>query len=121
MEVTGTVEKLLPAVSGQTKTGDTWQKQTFLLRTEDEYDNLYPIEAFGKAMEHLNGLSVGQKITAHFNVKCNEYQGKYYVSLGLWKIEKIIKDVPQQQAPTKAYQAPPVTSNLTDESNDLPF
>jgi len=120
MEVTGKVERILPAVSGQTKSGDTWQKQTFLLRTTDEYDNLYPIEAFGKAMEHMGNVEEGDNVTAHFNVKTNEYQGKYYVSLGLWKIEKEVKAAPQQTpAAPKPTAQREVPAHVVDDS--LPF
>ena len=115
MEVTGKVEKILPVISGETKKGDTWQKQTFVIRTSEEYNNLYPIEAFGKAMEQMSKLKVGQTVTAKFNVNANEYQGKYYVSLGLWKVD-VDEDVVSKQKPEMAAQ-----EAAFEADSELPF
>lgn len=120
MEATGKIEKILPVVSGTTKTGDTWQKQTFLLRTEDEYDNLYPIEAFGKAMEHMGKIKVGDIVTAHFNIKCNEHQGRYYVALGLWKVETTVKAESNTPAQPKVVSKQEAVFEAEDDLG-LPF
>jgi hypothetical protein len=36
----------------------------------------------------LQSCAVGEMVKVSFNVRGNEYQGKYYVSLQGWKVEK---------------------------------
>lgn len=117
MEVSGKVETILPKVTGNKKDGGTWEKQTFVVRTNEEYNNLYPIEAFGKSMEQMSKLKVGQEVTVNFNINANEYQGKYYVSLGLWKVDV---DADVQEAAKPRAMAPQEAAFENDDSN-LPF
>lgn len=89
MEVQGRITKILDPVSGTSKAGKEWKKQTFILETEEKYNNVYPIEVFGldKLEEVKDVLQVGNEVNVHFNVNANEWQGKYFVSLSSWKIE----------------------------------
>ena len=41
LEVTGVIENILPLEKGQSKDGKQWQKQIFLLKTDEQYNNLY--------------------------------------------------------------------------------
>lgn len=85
-QVTGTVEKVLPVE--QVK---EWQKGGIVIRTQDEYNNLYPLSAFGKAMDAISKVKEGMEVTAHFNVKANEgtgnYEGRYFTNLDVWKVD----------------------------------
>ena len=58
---------------------------------------------------------VGQDVDVDFNVKTNEWKGKYFTSLGAWKIFKAeVTDSPEGLDVTG-------TEVKADESNDLPF
>ena len=89
MEVQGRITKILDPQSGTSKAGKEWKKQTFILETEEKYNNVYPIEVFGleKLEEVQDVLKVGNTVNVHFNVNANEWQGKYFVSLSMWKAE----------------------------------
>ena len=58
---------------------------------------------------------VGQDVDVDFNVKTNEWKGKYFTSLGAWKIFKA--------EVTDSIEGLDVTGTevKADESNDLPF
>ena len=45
-KVTGKVEKILPVVKGTSKAGAEWQKLEFVVKTDDEYNNIYCFEIF---------------------------------------------------------------------------
>ena len=121
MEVSGKVESILPKVTGNKKDGGTWEKQTFVVRTNEEYNNLYPIEAFGKSMEQMSKLKVGQEVTVNFNINANEHQGKYYVSFGLWKVD-VDSDVATPAQPKAISKQEEAFANAgNDGSDDLPF
>ena len=116
LEITGKLEKFLDVESGTSKAGKEWKKQSFLVRTEEEYNNLYCFEVFGE--EKVDNLTKYQKendtVKVVFNVGCNEWKGKYFTSLSAWRIEKAegaVNGVPTVDQPT--------VNN--DDSQDLPF
>lgn len=109
MEVTGKITKFLDQVTGQKKDGSgEWVKQSFILETRDQYNNLYCFEVFGKEkVDNLNKFNkVGDTVTVEFNVQTNEWQDKYFTSLQAWLIKK-----PEHPAPV----------GTQDEDEGLPF
>ena len=89
-KVTGKVDKILPVVTGTTKLGAEWQKLEFVIKTDDEYNNVYCFEIFGneKVDNFKKFTKLHDMVDVKFNVKCNEWQGKYYSSLAAWSIFK---------------------------------
>lgn len=115
MNVTGRYERKLDTQNGTTKAGKSWSKETIIVTTTEEYDNVYPIEFFGdKAIANLNNATVGDMVEVEFNIKANEYNGRHYVSLGGWKIAKVESDTSTP---------PPVATpaEIVNEENPLPF
>ena len=112
LEVTGVIEKILPLETGTTKDGKEWKKQNFLLKTDEQYNNLYCFEIFGeeKVDNFLKYNKVGQSVKVDFNVGCNEWNGKYFTKLNAWKIFSVKSEV------TEAV----IVSAAVTES-DLPF
>ncbi len=86
MEVNGKLIKKLNVESGTSKAGKEWEKQTCLVETNDEFNNLVAISAFGKdKIKQLNKLEVGMHVTISCNVYSREYNGKYYHNIdGYW-------------------------------------
>jgi len=110
LEVTGIIENILPLEKGQSKDGKQWQKQSFLLKTAEQYNNLYCFEIFGdeKVENFIKFNKVGQSVKVDFNVGCNEWNGKYFTKLSAWKIFK---------ADSKEEEV----SQEEDANSDLPF
>ena len=110
MEVTGTITKVLPTQNGTSKAGKEWKKLSFLLETTEEYNNLYCFDVFGEEkvdnFEKYN--KVGNSVKVDFNVKCNEWKGKFFTSLDAWKVFK-----------ADAEEAAPVVEEAVKD--DLPF
>lgn len=110
-KVTGKVEKILPVVKGINKNGAEWQKLDFVIKTDDEYCNIYCFQIFGEEkVEAFNKFTkLNDMVDVKFNVKCNEWKGKYYSSLAAWSV-------------FKAEAAPAFEPVAVDEqSGDLPF
>lgn len=110
LEVQGKLEKFLPVQKGTKKDGGEWQKQLFLVRTTEEYNNLYCFEVFGdEKVENLTKYQKeGDDVKVIFNVSTNEWKEKYFTSLSAWRIEKV------------GSETPPVKAESEDE-NPLPF
>jgi hypothetical protein len=118
MKVQGKITKINEVASGTSAaTGKEWKKLSFLLETTEEYNNLYCFEVFGeeKVEQFAKFNRVGQDVDVDFNVKTNEWKGKYFTSLSAWKIFKAdVTDAPEGLEVTG-------TEVKADESNDLPF
>lgn len=93
MKVQGKITKILEKVTGQKKDGSgEWVKQSFIVTTSEQYNNLYCFEVFGaEKVENLNKFNkVGDLVDVEFNVQTNEWQGKYFTSLQAWNIKKVV-------------------------------
>ena len=112
MTFTGKIIAITEKITGENN-GKTWEKQSLIIQEEaDKYPQKIVIEAFNKA-DIIGKLEVGDNITAHFNVVANEYNGKWYGSNSLWKIEKKENDT------TAALKQAPSSPSTLDK--DLPF
>lgn len=115
LEVQGKITKFLEVQSGTAASGNEWKKQSFLIETEEQYNNLYCFEVFGaEKVDNLEKFNkVGDDVSVQFNVNTNEWKGKYFTSLSAWRIEKVdsSSDSPEPE---------PVPAS-TDSNGDLPF
>lgn len=66
--------------------GETWIKQNFLIRTNDNYPQLVEFMTFNAAQDMLSRCKVEDTVNVYFNVKSREYQGKYYTELTAYRI-----------------------------------
>ena len=65
----------------------------------------------------LDGLAEGDEVEVSFNVRGNEYNGKYYVNLQAWRLNKSSSEsAPSEQAPSE-----PDFEPVGDDDDDLPF
>ncbi len=79
MEIKGKLVKKLQAEAGTSKAGKAWEKQTVVIDTGNDFNNLIAVSAFGEdKIKHLNKLEVGMEVTILCNVYSREYNGKYY-------------------------------------------
>ena len=116
MQITGRLKQFLPVQTGEKKDGSgQWKKQSFLVETNEKYNNLYCFEVFGE--EKVDNLAKYQKegdeVTVEFNVVTNQHNGNYYTSLSAWKINKVGS---QQQAPQSNEPA-----GIGADEDDAPF
>ena len=61
-------------------------KREFVVTTAEQYPQQIKLEFIKDKCGLLDNFSVGQSVSVDFNLRGNEYQGKYYVSLQAWKI-----------------------------------
>ena len=112
LEITGTLEKFLPVQKGTSKAGKEWQKQSFIVKTKEEYNNLYCFEVFGdeKVENLIKYQKEGDQVKVTFNVNTNEWQDKFFTSLSAWRIEKVGGEAAQE-----------MPADTIDENEPLPF
>tara|TARA_R110000803_G_scaffold76454_1_gene141075 strand:+ start:13924 stop:14283 length:360 start_codon:yes stop_codon:yes gene_type:complete len=119
MEVEGKITKILEKVTGEKKDGSgQWVKQSFVLETTEQYNNLYCFELFGdEKVDNFNKYNkIGSDVKVDFNVSTNEWKEKYYTSLQAWKVFKA--DV--SDTPVTAFEEVS-NESLAESKDDLPF
>lgn len=107
MELNGTIKEIM-----KTQEFDSgFTKREFVVTTQETYPQDIKLELIKDKCSMLDSYSVGDPVGVQFNLRGNEYNGKYYVNLQAWRIEKgDIQDT--SNAPAQ---------DLGEEGDDLPF
>ena len=85
LKVTGTITKVLEVEKGTSKAGKEWQKQTAIIDTGGEFNNIIAVSAFGDKVSNLNKLEEGMNVKILCNVYSREYNDKFYHNIdGYW-------------------------------------
>ena len=87
------------------------------------------MEAIGDMIETLDGFSEGQEVLAYFNLRGNEYDGKFYTNLQVWRIEAAVQhEMPLDPAEDEEPKPAPKSRKKTTKKapaepmeDDLPF
>lgn len=111
--IKGTIKTILDVQEGTSKEGNTWKKVTFVVSNSEGYEGReqqFAFDVFGeeKVNNFLKFNTLGKEVTVSFNIKCNEWQGKYFTNLDAWLIKGAEEQAPQKE-------------NAFDDSQDLPF
>ena len=84
MEVKGTIVSIEPIQDGTGKNG-TWKKRNVIIKTEGEYPKDVCLTCFDKILSSIEMLSVGQNITAAYNLESRQYNERWYTEVKMWK------------------------------------
>lgn len=83
MRVLGKVHFLDEVISGTSDNGNSWEKQTVVVRVPGESeDRFLAIEFMGERKTQVTRLlQVGQTVDVSFAINSREFQGKWYTRL----------------------------------------
>ncbi|UTW65014.1 DUF3127 domain-containing protein [bacterium SCSIO 12643] len=105
-------------VINDTQTFDSgFSKREFVITTQEQYPQDVKFEFFKDKTTVLDTYNVNDDVTVHFNIRGNEYNGRYYVNLQAWKMEKAGTAAPASPEPLPT--PPPIAAGGDDD--DLPF
>lgn len=97
-------------------------KREFVLETnDDKYPQLLKFEVVKDGCAKLDRYNIGDIATVSFNVRGNEYNGKYYVSLQAWRIDGQNKDGPPARSANQNGATPPSVADGPNDHDDIPF
>lgn len=85
-----------------------FKKRLIVVATDEQYSQSIPIDFVQDKCSKLDNIQVGEEVTIDVNLRGNEYNGKYYVSLQGWQIAK-------NTTPEKA------PASKSEPESDLPF
>ena len=119
-ELTGTITHIFDT---QTFPSGFIKREFVINDNADKFPQYIKFEATKEGCGRLDGYNVGDTVTVKFNIRGNEYNGKFFVNLQCWKIEK----AEQEQAPARSTSQngarPPVAAmnDELDQGDDIPF
>ena len=105
MEVLGSIIVLNDAET--VGSAGTFKKRLVVVETDEQYKQKVGIDFVQDKTALLDTFKIGDKVKVSVNVRGQEYNGKYYVSLNGWKISK-----EQGSEPAPVQQ---------EEESDMPF
>jgi hypothetical protein len=113
LEVEGTLFKKFEIE----KVKDTFQKREFVIETDEQFPQKIKLEFTQAKCAALNDFNEGDKVKVQFNLRGSEWQGKYFVNLQAWRIEKLSPGKPGSSDSDDEDSG----YNSTDYGDDLPF
>jgi len=89
LKLNGTIKMI-----GEVQNFDSgFSKREFVITTNEQYPQDVKFEVVKeKATDFEQYNKVGDNVDVKFNVRGNEYNGKYYVSLQSWHVSKVTED-----------------------------
>lgn len=97
-------------------------KREFILTTlDDKYPQDLKFEVLKEKCDLLEKYTVGTEVTLSFDIRGNEYQGKYYVNLNCWKIDALGGSAANSGTPFEEAGFEPSSHELSDQNDDIPF
>jgi len=122
LELKGRLIRKLDVESGEGRNG-RWEKQQFILETEEQYPKKVCIVCWGDKIAMLNGLNEGDRLTVAVNIESREFNGRWYTDVKAWKIDRVAGEdpAPGELPDENGEVLPPMTDNQDDISDDLPF
>jgi hypothetical protein len=133
LDLTGTLIKILPEVTGAGKNG-SWVKQEFVLETADQYPKKVCLSLWGDKVAELKKYALGDNLTASINLESREYNDRWYTEARAWRLELAGRAesateasysggtaAPAQQKEKLPTTALPDAMQSFSEDDDLPF
>jgi hypothetical protein len=119
-EIRGKLFATLAPKSGSGANGQ-WVIQEFVIETIDQFPKKVCLEAWNDKANMVKSLAPGAEVIVAFNPESREYNGRWYTSLKVWKIDmagasaQAGSDAGFSSMPPMPSEAPPMADG------DLPF
>ena len=115
MNIKGTIKLI-----NETQTFDSgFTKREFVVTTKEQYPQDISIEVVKDKTTLLDSFKVGDAVDVAINIRGNEYNGRYYVNIQGWKIDKLGETF--EGVTTPAMQEAMDKLENVAEADDLPF
>lgn len=115
MELSGKVIQKLPEVGGNSKSGNAWRKQEYILETGGQYPKKVCVSVWGDKIDQFS-INAGENVTLSIDVESREYNGRWYTEVKAFRADK------NTGASTSPSAMPEVdTFHSEGEEDKLPF
>ncbi len=120
LQIKGKIEAVLKPESGVSKAGNSWQKQEFVVTTDDQFPKKICFTLFNDKTSLLADVTKNDEVEVSFQVESREFNGKWYHNINAWKIEKITGEsqLPESFPEYRPDEIPPEPD---DDGDGMPF
>ena len=98
------------------QTYGSFTKREFIVTTEEKYPQDIKFELYQNDCGNIDPYAVGDALDVSYNLKGNEYKGKYYVNLQAWKLA-----APESAETPPTQNSGPDLTEGDEELEDAPF
>jgi single-strand DNA-binding protein len=116
-ELTGTVKVVMDVV----KFESGFSKREFVVTAaDDQYPQEIKFECVKDRCALLDEVKPGQRVKVSFDLRGNEYKGRYYVNLSAWRVEAM----KEEPGPDSSEDGPPLdqlTPPGDEGAEEMPF
>lgn len=113
---------------GEVKNFDNGAKAVdYQVETNEQYTNLYSFDMYKSAdnVQHIDNFikhnKVGDNVRVEWNVRTNEYKGKFFSSLSPWKIEPVNKIKQKTMGNIESNFLEDAINQMQQDDDSLPF
>jgi single-strand DNA-binding protein len=78
----------IKAIMDQVTFPSGFTKREFVVTTEDKFPQDIKLELIKDKCSLIDGYAANEEVTVSFNIRGNENNGRYYVNLQAWKVDK---------------------------------
>jgi hypothetical protein len=82
LSITGTLLEIFPEQTFPSG----FSKREFVVQTDDRYPQQIKFELLKERCSRLDEFQVGEPVQVNFDLRGNEYEGRYFVNLVCWKL-----------------------------------
>lgn len=113
---------------GEVKNFDNGAKAVdYQVETNEQYTNLYSFDMYKSAdnVQHIDNFikhnKVGDNVRVEWNVRTNEYKGKFFTSLSSWRIEPVNKIKQKTMGNIESNFLEDAINQMQQDDDYLPF
>ncbi|MBN7814148.1 DUF3127 domain-containing protein [Algoriphagus pacificus] len=118
MELSGKIIQILPEVSGNSRSGNAWRKQEYILETGGNYPKKVCLSIWSDKIDQF-AMQVGEQVTLGVDLESREYNGRWYTEVKAYKVDRT--GAANHSSPS-SNSMPEVSSFHSDSEEDtLPF
>ena len=119
------IEGSIKLISDTQTFNSGFQKREFVVTTKEQYPQDVKFELVKDRIDLIDSYKPGDAVKVHFNIRGNEYNGKYFVNLQAWRLESLATSSDSDSSSDPFAEAglpeePPAASGGS-EPDDLPF
>lgn len=114
--ISGKIIAVLPLQSGTGRNGNAWEKQEFVVETQEQYPKKMCYSLFGSERIQQYAARVGDDVDVSFDIDAKELNGRWFNSINAWKV---IKRNVTNSNPVQAQQQ--VSQSDSNSNDQLPF
>lgn len=118
--VSGFVTGKVTEVGGMETIGGKYDKRQIVVEyTDGNFTGSLALEFFGRNAPKADGISVGDRVTVHYNSKSRKSGARWFNTHDAWRVERAggeqRRSEPQRRAPAPPPYIPP------NDDSDIPF